>query len=241
MARRAALVGLLVALVLGCGGDNYDIVPTGDHDPIGVVPPDVVPVAPVVPAPVAPAPSDVAVAIDPKVVDAYVDSCLHVFPANIDPQFSENDPSNECTWREFDQNCAPDQFGCWTKGETCRDACHKPCTDCQATCSGACDGCKAQCHDDACVRKCAEDRARCRNTCMTAHEGCTTGPTCANLEQACDAEAEKQKAAKCPDCANIEECITEGWNRTGADPTESCKVKFPGNAEECWSWCGFMQ
>lgn len=241
MFRRWALGAVVVAVILGCGGEGPDVVaPPGPE--VAVQPP--------VPADVPPAvPSDVPASVtaadfpaDAKTIDAYVESCGHVFPANIDPQYSENDPSNECTWREFDQNCAPDAFGCWGKGEACRDACHQPCVDCQAACTGSCDTCKSGCNGDAaCVRKCAETRANCRATCMTAHENCTHGPTCATVESECAEAGEKEKAAKCPNCSEIEQCITEGWNTTGADPTAACKAKYPANAEECWTWCGFLQ
>src|SRR5262245_35947657 len=109
---------------------------------------------------------------DPR-IRAYTEDCRHVFaPA---PELDNpNDYREECTWREFDQNCAEDHFGCFSDAEACRDGCAKPCKTCQTTCADTCEACKGGCapSDEDCIRGCAGARNQCQSGCLSRRETC---------------------------------------------------------------------
>ncbi len=166
-----------------------------------------------------------------EVVDAYAKDCHHVFP----PDSEEADvKDDECTFLEFDQNCGPDPFGCWSTMEECKTGCGAPCSKCQRRCGDTCDDCKSACKDggDKCVRACAEARAECRETCVDPREACLDG--CGDAMVACDEAAERKVANKCPHCEDIERCMME-------HDQKACQKKFPDDAPECFGngWCWF--
>ncbi|MCB9683739.1 MAG: hypothetical protein H6735_01700 [Alphaproteobacteria bacterium] len=164
------------------------------------------------------------------VVAAYLEDCAAVF--GVDGPDSSDD---ECTWREFDQNCAPDPFGCFDQGEGCKDDCQPRCVGCQATCAGTCESCKSSCEGKgaACARACAEKRAACRDTCLAAKGTCEG--SCGEAEGRCYDEAEKKRAEKCPRCGDLNTCqyrkMSEGKER------EDCLKEFPDHAPECLDLC----
>lgn len=177
-----------------------------------------------------------AAAADPQVVAAYLADCHHTFPDTREYDL-EGDPSDECRSYEFEQNCSGDPSGCWGKGQDCVAACGPVCGSCQDTCAATCDTCKDTCAGDAaCLQGCAEVRATCRTTCMADRETCM-GTTCAAAESACEAEYQKKRAEKCPDCDAIRACMME--DMSAPDRQQACQQRYPSNAPDCVSLCGF--
>lgn len=229
-ARSLVALGFVVT-ALACGGATTgDIVLVPDHDS----PPPVAPIA-VTPPPEAVAAAAVAAPSAEEAVAAYVADCHHVFPAAVDPQYEENDPSNECTWRAFDQNCAPDPSGCWDKGQSCLDACGDTCSSCQDVCASACDACKSSCGgNSACLIECAQARSGCRDGCVGAKDSCQS-TICPSAEAECNAAFEATKAEKCPNCAGIAACVLEAY-ANGDWEAAGCR-EYAGDHPECYEWC----
>jgi len=169
--------------------------------------------------------------------EAYLADCHAKLPPDPTIVWDEVFPpaGDECSFREFQQNCAPDMAGCWERSEACSDACATPCATCQDTCAGACEGCKAACGGDAsCARRCASERATCRATCVTQLEACR-GPACAAVYSKCEADAEERKLRLCPSCVGLAECAMTAMSE-GTD-WQACAAKFPGDDPECVSLC----
>jgi hypothetical protein len=228
-ARTLVALGFVVT-ALACGGATTgDVVLVPDHDS----PPPVAPIA-VTPPPEAVVDAAPAAPTDDEIVAAYLADCHHVFASAVTDDM--NDPSNECTWREFDQNCAPDPSGCWDKGQSCQDACGETCDSCQDLCAGACDTCKSACGEDAtCLKACAEARSTCRDGCVGAKDTCQ-GATCPAAEAECNAAFEATKAQKCPECAEITQCFFDRWAENDYE-ARSCVEKFSSGNAECLEWC----
>ncbi|MCA9492019.1 MAG: hypothetical protein KC621_18930 [Myxococcales bacterium] len=165
------------------------------------------------------------------VVAAFVEDCAAVFTVDDEG----GGAADECTWREFDQNCAPDTFGCFDQGQACQDDCQPRCVGCQATCAGTCEDCKSACDGKgpACVRACAEKRAACRTDCMAGKEDCEGA--CQKAESTCYSDAQKELEKKCPRCGDLNACqyekMSEGKER------EDCLKEFPDHAAECLDLC----
>lgn len=161
-------------------------------------------------------------------VQAYLRDCHHVFPFDSEYDVA-GDATNECLAREFDQNCSPDLYGCYDAGETCRDACGKPCDACQDACAGVCDDCVEDCSGKSktCKHPCAVKRADCRTTCLDAKQACESA--CGTQESTCYEDAEKKKAKLCPRCSEIGACLMDG-------SPEQCKKQIP-SPSECFEWC----
>lgn len=137
-----------------------------------------------------------------------------------------------CLARDFDQNCALDQFGCWEAGETCLDDCGKPCGRCQSACTSTCSSCKAKCAGDAaCVRTCATSRARCHTTCLAKADTCRTSG-CSQVESKCHAAAAARVAKECDDekCEAFRTCASEQMSDMSGDISK-CKT------EGLSKWC----
>lgn len=166
------------------------------------------------------------------VVAAYLEDCAAVFGVEDDVSDGSDD---ECTWREFDQNCSPDTFGCFDQAERCKDACQPRCVGCQAACAGTCEDCKSACDGKgpACARTCAEKRAACRDTCL-GQKGTCEG-ACVDAEGECYREGQKKRTEKCPRCSELNDCeyrkMSEGKER------EDCLKEFPDHAPECLDLC----
>jgi hypothetical protein len=161
--------------------------------------------------------------------------------ANVDLSFEDMDGSQdagECEARMFDQNCAPDIFGCWDNAEKCRDACAKPCHVCQGACGTTCDACKARCDGGACVQECAKDRLQCRRTCLYSLQTCRT-TTCDGVMAKCEADADARKQKLCPDCDALHTCLDEAFEKK--TPPERCLKRFPKNGKECLEWCTSLE
>jgi hypothetical protein len=173
----------------------------------------------------------------PKISDeakAYLADCHHTF----EKQEEEGDRMiEECLWREFDQNCAPDPSGCWDKGQECRDACGKPCASCDEKCGGGCDGCMGKCaaEDDACKAECAEARVDCRDKCLDARDKCANAD-CSKAEEKCNADHLALREQKCPRCDEINACMNAAIEKN-KEPTEACAKKFKREPAECMEWC----
>ena len=173
-----------------------------------------------------------------EVIAAYVDSCAHVF-TEADEYIEE--PQDECLFREFDQMCAPDHFGCWGAEEECSANCGKPCVSCQRACTDDCESCRDRCAEDAaCVRRCASDRAGCRQMCLEGLSACRS-VDCAKVAAACDKEATEQLKRTCPDCEALGACVAQGSFDDIGKLLRDCARKFPANGPECETWCVSFQ
>lgn len=142
--------------------------------------------------------------------------------------------AKECEARAFDQNCAPDTFGCWSAAERCRDGCSAPCTSCTARCGDTCEGCKRDCDGGACARSCAVSRNACRVACLHRLHTCRTQDCQAALDT-CDADAAARTRRQCPDCDALRACQQKAFDAKG--DAAACAPKFPNNAAECLEWC----
>jgi hypothetical protein len=203
--------------------------------------PSAIPRESAAPADVSPAPAQATAPRydDPpsEIVLAYLASCDH--QVQVEDEYGEGGPMDECNYREFDQNCAPDPSGCWEAEQACISACDAPCTDCQTECGSTCGSCKATCSlgDDNCVRHCAEQRATCRDTCMATRDQCQGAP-CRERASACDTAFEDAKATTCPQCDEISQCFVEAWERDDTDTF--CRDAFPKADDRCFEWCHDM-
>lgn len=225
---RVALASLVVLLGLACGGETATP-PPPTPEPVAEQPP--------APAPVrgkhkAKAGKRGKAGKPDDVVAAYLEDCAATFGVE-DPDFGNSD--DECTWREFNQNCAPDTTGCYDRSEQCQDGCQPSCQGCQARCAGVCEDCKSGCEGKGpgCERTCAENRATCRQTCLEGKTTCES--TCGTAEQDCYQKAQKEKEAKCPHCSELNQCeyrkMGEGKER------EECLQEFPDDPPECLDLC----
>jgi hypothetical protein len=164
---------------------------------------------------------------------AYLADCHHRFQKQQDEGEQMID---ECLWRAFDQNCAPDPSGCWDKGQACRDACGAPCASCDDACAEGCDGCTSKCGDDqACKARCAEERVGCRNACLDTRDKCAD-KDCATAEEKCNADHLAVREQKCPRCGEINDCMNKAIEKD-KDPAETCSRKFKREPKECFEWC----
>lgn len=184
----------------------------------------------------APEEETITIVPDDPVVAAYLADCGHTFSVDAgDPGMAEG-ADNECTFVEFEQNCAPDSFGCWDKGQQCISECGAPCVDCQSACASTCESCKSQCGGDAtCQVNCASARATCRTTCMTGLETCKTD-TCREVESACYREGQALMKTNCPGCQAYKSCLEDVWFR-GKGEAEDCNPKLTSTDERCKQWC----
>ena len=237
----AALVGAIVLGCAGFGGSSGSNTPAPPPAVTEPAPPAVAPAAPAA-APEVVLPAAVPVPEAPtreQAVTAYLAECNHVLPAAVTPEEAMSDPTDECLWMEFDQNCGEDPSGCWDRGQRCESDCGPTCTGCQAPCVATCDTCKAACAGDAaCLRTCAEHRADCRDTCLTAKSACAT-VTCPAEESKCYADFEAKVAKTCPHCAELGDCMTAAMSDMAHydEGREACKKKLPEDPAECWDWC----
>lgn len=205
--------------------------------------------------------------VPPEVVDAYLADCSHVFPATgeddslfgvdlLDESLDEalaraNEPGesplgpsvvvkgpDECTWREFHQNCSPDAAGCWEKGEACALRANAPCLACQKSCSATCESCKATCGTKtSCLRACAEKRGECRNGCMAA-KATWQETTCADARGACAQRATDAVKAECGGCTELLACLRgPPVPLDQGDARGDCEKRHPLVTETCWSVC----
>jgi hypothetical protein len=169
---------------------------------------------------------------------AYLADCNHVNVIELEDMEGEK-KGDECVLREFDQNCAPDIFGCWNKNQACRDACAKPCSDCQAACTTACGGCKSACAGkpdaDPCKQACAVKRADCREKCVARLTQCREND-CSKVEDDCQKEGIARRDKECgKDCAAFEGCIEKVLGGEGDE--KGCIAKFPSFSQKCREWC----
>ncbi|MBX7099280.1 MAG: hypothetical protein K1X89_16325 [Myxococcaceae bacterium] len=171
-------------------------------------------------------------------VAAYVADCHHRFTAAYD-EMGEEKRDDECLAQDFDQNCAPDVYGCWNALEACKKDCGQGCVSCQEKCAGGCDTCKERCakakQPSSCARDCAEARQACRQECMGGRQSCVDG-TCPAKEKKCEDDGEAKKAKKCPQCAELESCLSS-LDLGDPDAAAKCGKKYPRNAKECLDWC----
>jgi hypothetical protein len=172
---------------------------------------------------------------------AYLADCSYSHETSVDDPSTEGGTKkgDECVVREFEQNCAPDRFGCWDKAETCKNACAKPCSDCQTKCASSCNDCKATCkgkpNADACMKGCASSRADCRNGCIQSLAECRS-KSCEKMEIDCMTAGETQVKKECGEaCDGYRACIEASFGGDGDEA--SCKKKFPKLSEKCREWC----
>lgn len=137
-----------------------------------------------------------------------------------------------CRAEGFDQNCAPDFFGCWTGREGCRAECGSSCLDCESRCGGLCMDCRAACaaDDDACVAACGEARADCFEGCASALDRCKD-ETCQDGYKRCEAGGESDRRRVCGKvCEKLTRCLdSEDYDR--------CRARFPKADPRCFEWC----
>lgn len=171
-------------------------------------------------------------------VAAYVADCHHRFTAPYDDMGDEK-RDDECLAQDFDQNCAPDLYGCWQGLEACKKSCGQSCVSCQDRCADVCDSCKDRCakakQPSSCARDCAEARQACRLDCMGGRQSCVES-ACPAQEKKCEDDGEARKVKKCPQCAELESCLG-ALDLADPDASSKCAKKFPRNAKECLDWC----
>lgn len=194
-------------------------------------------VAPPVVAPPAAAPSAGAPTSPPLGVDlvaAFTESCAYEVLA---PFEGVDGPGTapECVAQDFDQNCAPDQLGCWTAYEGCRTGCDTGCTGCAAACTRGCEDCKTACagraDGGACVRACATSRLLCRDTCMAMRTGCREA-ACPEAMTRCEADGAARRDRECTECAAFAACV----NAHTTDPGV-CDRQFARMGAWCLGAC----
>jgi len=166
-----------------------------------------------------------------KIVATYLADCH----ADIEVTYDDMEGPQtkvDCTALAFDQNCAPDTFGCFEAVEGCRAGCADPCNACQSKCGDVCDGCKSACDGGDCLRACAEARAACRTTCLYAVQRCRADD-CNALYSKCEADGAARTKKLCPDCEAMRTCMEARFE--DGKPPDTCLT--PGNAKECLEWC----
>lgn len=137
-----------------------------------------------------------------------------------------------CRAEGFDQNCAPDFFGCWAGRESCRAECGSGCLDCESRCGGACMDCRAACSadDEGCLEACDEARADCFDACATALDRCKD-ETCQEGYTRCEAGGEVDRKRVCGKvCDKLMRCLES------AD-YDRCRARFPKADPRCFEWC----
>jgi hypothetical protein len=137
-----------------------------------------------------------------------------------------------CRADGFDQNCAPDWFGCWEGRVGCRAACGSSCVDCESSCGGACVDCRAACapDDDACRAACGVARADCFEACAQALDRCKD-ETCAEAYTSCEARGEADRRRICgKTCEKLAACLE-------SSDYERCRARFPKADPRCFEWC----
>ncbi len=182
------------------------------------------------------APAPVVPALTPDdLVAAYERDCAYVVMAPYEGVEGVG-TAPECEAQDFEQNCAPDHFGCWAGFETCRTDCNTGCTGCGAACAQGCEDCKAACagrtDGGACVRACAASRLLCRDTCMANRRACSdTG--CPASMKTCEADGAARRSRECPDCAAYERCVLDRFEGAQID----CRAAYPKMGEWCLLPC----
>jgi hypothetical protein len=137
-----------------------------------------------------------------------------------------------CRAESFDQNCAPDFFGCWTGRESCRAECGSNCLDCESRCGASCMDCRAACSagDEACLTACGEARADCFEGCAAALDRCKD-ETCQEGYSRCEAGGRSARQRVCGKvCDKLARCLES------AD-YDSCRARFPKADPRCFEWC----
>jgi hypothetical protein len=177
-----------------------------------------------------------------KLLEAYAASCDYQVRFHLYEDSGElaKTATPECSAREFEQNCAPDRYGCWDNLEKCKDACAAPCHQCEASCVSSCASCKTTCEKDAdpkkCAHECANKRLGCRDGCVKALDTCRT-VTCPKDETACNQAGEAKVAKECgKDCKAFSDCVIATVFE-GDGKVEDCQAKFPKLSENCRNWC----
>ncbi|MFO0598239.1 MAG: hypothetical protein U0228_23245 [Myxococcaceae bacterium] len=169
-----------------------------------------------------------------KLVALFTEQCTREIEIEFDDMEGPR-AGGECRTIAFDQNCAPDTFGCFDGVVKCRENCSEPCLKCQQACGTSCDGCKAKCGQDAaCLKSCAEARADCWTNCLYDTQDCRA-KACNAQYQKCEDDADARVKKTCPDCEKIRQCLLKSWYGDGG-PADACLL--PGNAKECFEWCG---
>lgn len=169
----------------------------------------------------------------------YLEDCGYTALLSIDDPDAASGISDkpECEAMAWEQNCAPDLFGCWDKLMDCKAACKVPCGSCQAKAASACNKCKAACKTGpSCLRACAEARVDAREGCLEAADACR-GKACPAAEAKCMSEGEAKVKKVCgKDCERYKSCASELMNK-GTFEYDLCKKQFSQLPADCFTWC----
>lgn len=168
-----------------------------------------------------------------ELIAAFESDCGHQVDVVYEDMTGQTD-AGECEARVFEQNCSPDQFGCWDRSEKCRDACAEPCRSCEAACTNHCETCKRSCDAGTCMTSCATARNDCRIACLRRLDTCRTKDCQVELD-GCESDAEKRTREQCPHCDELRECQQAAYEKN-EDPA-ACAKQFSDDAVECLEWC----
>ena len=169
----------------------------------------------------------------------YLEDCGYTALLTIDDPDSASGLSDkpECEAMAWEQNCAPDFFGCWDQLMECKAACKTPCGSCQASAASVCNKCKAACKTgDACLRGCAEARADARDRCLESADVCRS-KACPAAEAKCMRAGEAKVKKVCgKDCERFKSCAAELMNKETFE-YDLCKKQFSELPADCFTWC----